>query len=187
MESSAHTLTVETFVPMLRTLSTILDKGAEHAAARAFDPAVLVNARLAPDMFPLSRQVQIASDIAKGAVARLAGKESPTFEDDERTMDELKARIEKTIGFLESVPASAFEGAEDRDIEIQLRSNLVLKLNGARFLRDWALPNFYFHLVTAYDILRHNGVEIGKQDYLAHVGDAIQERAPEQQPGSAAQ
>jgi hypothetical protein len=167
----------ETFVPMLRSLSSLLDKGAEHATAKKLDPATLVNARLAPDMFPLVQQVQIACDHAKGAAARLTGREPPRFEDNEKTLDELKARIAKTIDYVQSVPASAYEGAEDRAIKFPLIENLVFEANGFQYVRDWSLPHFYFHVVTAYDILRHNGIEIGKRDYLSHVGYAVRQRA----------
>jgi hypothetical protein len=170
-------MATETFVPMLRSLSSLLDKGAEHAKAKKLDPATLVNARLAPDMFPLVQQVQIACDHAKGATARLTGQEPPRFEDNEKTLDELKARIAKTIDYVQSVPASAYEGAEDRAIKFPLIENLVFEANGFQYVRDWSLPHFYFHVVTAYDILRHNGIEIGKRDYLSHVGYAVRQRA----------
>jgi hypothetical protein len=174
---SLHFMATGTFAPMLRSLSALLDKGAEQAAARKFDPAVLANARLAPDMFPLTAQVQIASDHAKNCIARLAGLTAPRFEDSEKTLDELKARIAKTVDYVESVPASAFEGADERVITVDLPPiGLVLEVNGAQYLKDWALPHFYFHVVTAFDILRHNGVEIGKRDYLSHVGAFMRPR-----------
>jgi uncharacterized protein len=177
VKSPIYTLAVDTFVPMLRTLSTILDKGAQYASAKPFDAAVLVQARLAPDMFPLVKQVQIACDHATSSTAHLMGHEPPRFEDTEQTLDELKARIAKTIDYVQRAPATAFEGAEDRDITIPLPNNLVLEMKGLQFLRDWALPHFYFHVVTAYDILRHNGVDIGKRDYLSHVAGAIRQRS----------
>jgi hypothetical protein len=173
---SAYAMRVETFVPMLRTLSSLLDKGAAHASARKFDSAVLVNARLAPDMYSLVKQVQIACDHAKNGTARLVGQEPPRFADDEQTLDQLKERIAKTIDYVQSVAAGAFEGAEGREIEIPMSGDMVFAMNGAQFLRDWALPHFYFHVVTAYDILRHNGVELGKPDYLSHVGSYIRRR-----------
>ena len=175
MKISVYTIAIETFVPMLRSLSQVLDKGAQHASAKKFDSAVLVNARLAPDMFPLVKQVQIACDQAKNSTARLMGQEPPPFEDNEQTLDELKARIARTIDYLQSARATAFEGADDRDIKLPLPNNLVLEMKGVQFLRDWALPHFYFHVVTAFDILRHNGVDIGKRDYLSHVGGAIRQ------------
>jgi hypothetical protein len=170
---SVHSMAMDTFVPMLGTLSTLLDKGAEHMRAKGQSPDGLVEARLAPDMFPLSRQVQIACDSAKGAAARLSGQEPPVFEDTERTLDELKARIRRTLDYIKGVPASAFQGAGERRVVFPLINDLVLDMNGEQYVRDWALPNFYFHVVTAYDILRNQGVEIGKRDYLAHAGYAI--------------
>lgn len=165
MQISMHAMSVGLFIPMLRNLSVILDKGTASAVARKFDPAVLAGARLAPDMLTLTRQVQLASDFAKNSTARLAGQEPPKFEDNEVTLDELKARIARTIAYLQGVPAAALEGAEDRDISIPLRDR-KLEMKGLPFLQRWALPNFYFHVVTAYDILRHNGVDVGKMDYL---------------------
>ncbi len=176
MTISLYDITVEAFTPMLRTLSTLLDKGAEHAKAKGFDPAVLVNARLAPDMFPLSRQVQIACDQAKNAAARLRGQEPPVFPDDETTIDQLRARIERTLEYMATAKAAEFEGGEDRDIVMPLRGDMVLEVKGLGFARDWTIPHFYFHVVTAYDILRHNGVELGKRDYLGHVASAIRSR-----------
>lgn len=170
---SVHSIAMNTFVPMLGTLSTLLDKGAEHMRAGGKLPDSLLEARLAPDMFPLARQVQIACDLVKGAAARLAGQEPPVFEDKEQTVDELKTRIRRTLDYVQSVPASAFQGAEQRQIVLPLIDDLVLDMNGEQYVRDWALPNFYFHVVTAYDILRNQGVEIGKRDYLAHAGYAI--------------
>jgi uncharacterized protein len=170
MANLMYALSVETFIPVLNNLSDLLDKASAQKGAEA---ETLVEARLAPDMFPLPRQVQIACDMAKSCAARLSGGEPPKFEDDEKTLAELKARIVKTIGFIESVPASAFQGAETRQIAFPLRDDMSLRADGLRFLKDWCLPNFYFHVVTAYDILRHKGVEIGKPDYLAHSGDLI--------------
>jgi len=168
---SIYAFATKTFVPMLQSLSNILDKGAEHARAKKSDPTALVNARLAPDMYTLAQQVQIACDQARDATARLIGKDAPQFENNEKTLDELKARIAKTIDYVQNVRAAAFEGAEDRKIIIPIPENdMEFEMNGLQFLRDWALPHFYFHVVTAYDILRHNGVDIGKRDYLSHVG-----------------
>jgi len=176
MTSAIYTMAVESFVPMLHSLAKLLDKGAQHAKAKSFDAAVLANARLAPDMFPLIRQIQIACDSAKHGAARLMDREPPKYEDNEQTLDELKARIAKTIDYLEKVDRAAFEGAENRQITIALPNDMVLEMKGLRYLREWALPNFYFHVVTAYDILRHNGVDIGKRDFLDHVGDTIRQR-----------
>jgi hypothetical protein len=169
-------MAIDTFVPMLRSLSELLDKGADHARAKKLDPASLVDARLAPDMFPLVQQVQIACDQAKNSTARLIGMEPPHFEDSEQTLDQLKTRIAATIDYLKGARAAAFEGAEDREIKISLPNDLQLEMTGLQFLRDWSLPHFYFHIVTAYDILRHSGVEIGKRDYLSHIAAAIHPR-----------
>ncbi len=179
MKTSTYSFAPETFVPMLQSLSNILDKGVEHASARKSDPAALVNARLAPDMYTLAQQVQIACDQAKDATARLTGQDAPQFENIEKTIEELKARIAKTIDYVQSVRAALFEGAEDRKIIIPIpEDNMEFEMNGLQFLRDWALPHFYFHVVTAYDILRHNGVDIGKRDYMSHVGGYIRQRSP---------
>jgi hypothetical protein len=176
MKSPIQAIAIDTFVPMLRSLLKILDKGAQHAQAKSFDGAVLANARLAPDMFPLIRQVQIACDMAKNGVARLMGQEPPRFEDNEQTLDDLKARVAKTIEYLEKADRGALQGGEDREIKIPFPDGRRLEMKGLEYLRDWTLPHFYFHVVTAYDILRHNGVEIGKLDYLSHVGHAIRPR-----------
>ena len=149
---------------MLGNLSAILDKGAAFAEKKKIEPAVLTSARLAPDMFPLTRQVQIACDMAKGAAARLSGSDVPKHEDNETTFAELKARIDKTLAFMKSVPADKFRGSEDRDITLQQRSGEV-KFKGVDYLRYYVLPNVYFHITTAYAILRHNGVELGKADF----------------------
>lgn len=174
MANLMYAFSVETFIPILNNLSDLLDKAAAQKGAGA---EALVEARLAPDMFPLARQVQIAADMAKSGTARLSGAEPPKFEDEEKTLAELKARIEKTIGFIQSVPASAFEGAETREVSFPMREGMSLHADGLRFLKDWCLPNFYFHIVTAYDILRNNGVEIGKPDYLARSRDLIRQAA----------
>ena len=175
---SIYGFATKTFVPMLQSLSNILDKGAEHARANKSDSAALVNARLAPDMYTLAQQVQLACNQAKDATAHLTGKDAPQFEDNEQTLEELKARIAKTIAYVESVRAGSFEGAEDRKITIPIpENNLEFEMNGLQFLRDWALPHFYFHVVTAYDILRHKGVDIGKRDYMSHVAAYIRQRS----------
>ena len=165
MKILMHALSVETFTHALGNLSLILEKAGANAAQRKFDPNVLLTARLAPDMLPLTRQVQIASDIAKNSVARLAGQEPPRFEDTESSIEQLRARIARTIDFLNSVPASALEGSETRDVKLPLGER-TLEFKGADFLQRWAIPNVFFHVVTAYDILRHNGVDLGKRDYL---------------------
>ena len=157
-----------TIPPLSRTLNNLahlLKKGEEHAEAKGFEPAVLFNARLFPDMYPLSRQVQIATDMSKGAAARLAGVEIPSYEDDETTFADLQARIVKTLTFLESVTPAQFAGAEIRQIELMVRK-AKMEFTGQDYLLKWVMPNVYFHVTTAYNILRHNGVELGKPDFL---------------------
>jgi uncharacterized protein len=165
MKISMYTLSVETLTPMLHNLLKILDKAEAYAASKKFDSAVLVEARLAPDMFPLSKQIQIATDAAKFGVARLSGTEAPKFEDNEKTLAELKMRLQRTIDFIGSVGPAGFDGAEDRDIRIPMRDR-TLEMKGLPYLTGWMLPNFFFHITTTYAILRHNGVDIGKRDYL---------------------
>ena len=177
MTITTYTLAIETFAPVLTTLSTLLDKGAAHARAKGTDLSALVAARLAPDMFPLSVQVKLACHHAKDAAARLTGATPSKPENEELTFDELKALIEKTVSYLRGMSANAFVGAEDRQIEIALQDNRVFKSNGIELLRDWSIPHFYFHVVTAYDILRHNGVVIGKRDYMNHIGRYVHQRA----------
>jgi uncharacterized protein len=172
-----YSMAMDTFVPLLATLSTLLDTGAEHMKAKGLKPDALAEARLVPDMFPLTKQVQIACDQAKSVAARLTGQEPPRFEDNEQTLDELKTRIRRTLDYLGSVPSSAYQGAETRRVGFPLMEGYELAMDGVQYLRDWALPNFYFHVVTAYDILRSQGVQIGKQDYLAHAGYAIRGKA----------
>jgi hypothetical protein len=151
---------------MLKSLSALLAKAEAHCEARKIDPAALLQARLYPDMFPFVRQIQIASDNAKAPAARLDGVEIPKFEDTETTFAELLARVDKTVAFLDSLKPGQFEGAESRDIVLQLRER-KLEFKGAQYLTLWASPNFLFHVTTAYAILRHNGVEIGKADFLS--------------------
>ena len=164
MSLTMYHVSIPVFVRMLGNLSAILDKAAAHAEAKKIDPAIFVNARLTPDMYPLSRQVQIATDMVKGCAARLAGIEVPRYEDNETTFAELQARIAKTKAFLQSVSAEQIDGSEDRKITLKFGSR-ELNLLGQAYLLDFVLPNFHFHLTTAYAILRHNGVEIGKKDY----------------------
>ncbi len=159
------------FVHNLKNLSAMLKKAARDARARGIEPSVLLNSRLSPDMFPLVRQVQIATDHAKGCCARLAGVESPVFADNETTFAELEARIKRTLKFLAGLKVSQFAGAETRDIVLQLPIG-KLSFTGADYLNGWALPNFYFHYCAAYNILRHNGVGLGKGDYLGVVPGA---------------
>lgn len=168
MDNLMYTLSAPVFVRMLHNLETVLDKGAAHAAARKIDPTVLVNARLFPDMFPLSGQVRIAGDFAKGAVARLTGNEPPKYEDNEATFDDLKARIAKTIAYVESFKAEQFAEAATRTVTMKMRGE-DKSFDGTTYLANIVLPNFYFHITTAYDILRHNGVELGKRDFTGPV------------------
>jgi hypothetical protein len=165
MKISVPAMSVDIFTTALTNLSAILEKGAASAAARKFDPNVLVASRLAPDMLPLSRQVQIACDTAKNSLARLIGKEPPRFEDNEKTLDELRARIARTLDFVKSIPLQAFDGSEDRDIKVPAGER-THEFKGLVFLQRWALPNVFFHVTTAYNILRHNGVDLGKRDFL---------------------
>lgn len=168
MSLSMYDASVPVFLHSLRSLKAVLQKGLAHAEARKFDPNNLVNSRLAPDMLPLNRQVQIASDAAKGAAARLAGVDVPKFEDKETTIPELIARVDRTIDFLASLKPESFEGSESRVIKIST-PRVELTFTGTVLLRHWAMPNFFFHFTTAYNILRHNGVEIGKVDFLGDV------------------
>ncbi|HEY3785766.1 MAG TPA: DUF1993 domain-containing protein [Steroidobacteraceae bacterium] len=168
MKLSVYALSIDVFTSALTNLSALLEKGAAHATARKFDPGVLVAARLAPDMLPLSKQVQIACDLAKNSAARLAAQEPPRFEDNEKTLEELRARIARTIDYLKSIPAAAVEGSEERDIRVPAGER-TLEFKGLAFLQRWAIPNVFFHVTTAYNILRHNGVELGKRDFLGPV------------------
>ncbi|MBS1209027.1 MAG: hypothetical protein H6R19_1425 [Proteobacteria bacterium] len=167
MSISMYDASSPRFVSMLRSLDAILAKAEAHAAARKIDPAVLLAARLFPDMFAFTRQVQIACDHAKGAVARLAGVEVPKFEDTEQSFTDLHARIAKTIAFIESVSAAQLNGSEERDVTLKVGGQ-DMTFKGQAYLLGFAQPNFHFHVVTAYNILRHNGVEIGKRDYLGN-------------------
>jgi uncharacterized protein len=173
MKISVHSMTEGSFAPMLRSLSEVLDKGAAHAVDAGLD---LVNARLAPDMFTLAQQVQQACHYARDGVARLTGQPSTAMPDAETTLVGLKAQIIRTIEVVRAAPAAAFDGAEDRDCSIAIGEDLVIEMDGARFLTGWSLPHFYFHVVTAYDILRHCGVAIGKNDYLSQVGGFIRKK-----------
>ena len=149
----------------LRALSAILAKAADYAASHKVDESVLLNARLYPDMFAFARQVQIATDLAKGCAARLAGVDIPRYEDDETTIAQLQARIARTIDFLDSFTPAQIDAGENAAVVLQLRER-ALEFTGRSFVLSWVLPNFYFHATTAYDILRHNGVELGKKDFL---------------------
>jgi hypothetical protein len=166
MSFSIYRASVPVFLHAFHALHLIIEKAEASAQTRNIDLAVLFNARLAPDMLPFSAQVQIASDTAKAACARLAGVEIPSWPDDEKTIDDLKARIAKTVAFLEGLDEAKFAGAEDRKVTQKVRGN-DMEFSGADYLMKRQIPNFFFHITTAYDILRHNGVDIGKRDYLA--------------------
>ncbi len=168
MPISMYQASVPAFLQSLAALSGVLDKTASHAAGKKIDPAALLTARLYPDMFAFARQVQLACDFAKGAAARLAGIEIPKFPDDEKSFDELKARIARTIDFLKSLKPAQIDGAEGKEISFPVGGQ-PMTFTGQQYLVGFALPNFYFHLTTAYAILRHNGVEIGKRDFLGTV------------------
>ena len=170
MKVSLHDMAVGSFVPMLESLSAVLDKGAEHAKSAQLD---LVNARLAPDMFTLAQQVQQACHYAKDGTSRLTGKGGTAMEDVETAFTGFKTQIARALDFVRGATAAAFDGAEERDCSVEIPNNMVIQMNGLQLLRAWSLPHFYFHVVTAYDILRHNGVEIGKKDYLSQVGGFI--------------
>jgi len=167
MNISMYQVSVPRFVNILGNLSNILDKAQAHVDAKKLDAATLTAYRLFPDMLPMTSQVQIACDTAKGAVARLAGVDIPVHEDNEKTLAELKTRIAKTIAFIQTVTPGQIDGTEDKDIVIT-RGDNETRYKGMQFLLGRALPNFYFHVTTAYDILRHNGIEIGKRDYLGN-------------------
>jgi hypothetical protein len=168
MTISMYQASVPAFQRMLKALDAILDKAAAYAEERKIDPAVLTSARLAPDMLPLNRQVHLLSDTAKGACGRLAGLEVPSFADTETTLPELKARIAKTLDFIATVRPDQIDGSEARDIVLKAGDH-TLSFEGQDYLVTFALPNFYFHVTIAYAILRHNGVPLGKLDYLAGV------------------
>src|SRR3954465_2714360 len=165
MTISMYQASAPRFANMLRTLSALIEKAEAHCAAKKVDAAAITAFRLYPDMFPFTRQVQIACDTAKGAVARLAGVDIPKHEDTEQTFAELKARIAKTIDFVESISAAKIEGSDDKEIVLQMRSG-ERRFKGMQYLLGHAYPNFYFHVTSAYNILRHNGVEVGKADFI---------------------
>jgi hypothetical protein len=168
MAISMYNASVPILVRMLNNLDAILDKAAAYAAEREIEPGVLLNSRLYPDMLPLVSQVRIASDTAKGCAARLAGQTPPRFEDNETSFPELKARIKKTVDFLGTFRAEQIDGSEERAITLPLRGT-ELTLPGLQYLQGFVYGNFYFHVTTAYAILRHNGVDIGKKDFLGGV------------------
>lgn len=160
--------TVPVFTRMLNNLASLLDKAEAHAAASKYDMAALLEARLFPDMFTLMRQVQLATDFAKGCCARLAGQEVPRWEDSEKTLPELKARLQKALDYLAGYSPAQFEGAPTRAIELKTPVG-SFHFTGDSFVQTWALPNFYFHVTTAYNLLRHNGVPVGKLDFIGPI------------------
>ncbi|MBP8080832.1 MAG: DUF1993 domain-containing protein [Arenimonas sp.] len=165
MQITLYATASTTSIRAMNALDGIIDKAVASAEARKIDPAVLLASRLAPDMFSLIRQIQIACDFGKGPMARLAGIENPKFEDVETTFPELKARIARVLEFVRSVPESSFAGAEDRDITIQAGPR-TLEFKGLPYLVGYSIPNLYFHMSMSYAILRHNGVDIGKKDFI---------------------
>ena len=169
MSNAIYDNSIPVFAKMLGNLSVLLDKAAKHCEAKKIDPNALLGARLFPDMFPLTRQVQIAADQAKGGAARLAGLEVPKYEDTEKTFDDLKARIAKTIAFVNGIKPEQLANSETRDIVMPVGPQTVT-FKGGWYLRHFVLPNLYFHVTTAYDLLRHNGVELGKRDFIGSFG-----------------
>jgi hypothetical protein len=165
MTISMHSSSAPVLLRMLANMLVWLDKAEAHATARRFDPANYLGLRLAPDMLPLARQVQIASDMAKGCMSRLAGQEVPKWADDEATLDDLRERIRRTMAHIEAVPAEALDGSESREIVVPTRV-AELRFSGEDYLRHFVLPNFYFHATTLYALLRHAGVDLGKRDFL---------------------
>jgi uncharacterized protein len=165
MSITMHSASVPILVRMLGNLGTWLDKAEAHAQAKKFDAAVYLGARLAPDMLPFTKQIQIACDGAKFGVSRLAGIDAPKFDDTETSIAELRERVRATIEFVKSVPASKIDGSEDKDVIIPRRDGPVT-MKGEAYLKHYMLPNFFFHVTTAYALLRHNGVDLGKSDYL---------------------
>lgn len=165
MTISMYQASAPRFIHTLNALSAILDKAQAHAELKKIDPLAMTSYRLFPDMLPMTRQVQIATDSAKGCLARLAGVEIPKYEDTEQTFTELKARVAKTVAFLGTFKPEQIDGTEDKDILLKIGGQ-DMTFKGMAYLLGFAYPNFYFHVTTAYNMLRHNGVEIGKKDYL---------------------
>jgi hypothetical protein len=166
MSISMSSASLPVFQTMLSNLNHLLGKAQAHAEAKKFDPIVLTQYRLAPDMLPFTRQVLIACDAAKLCVSRLSGLEAPKFDDTEVTLKELMHRIQKTLDWISSVPASALDGTELQSITFPVGKDKTRTMTGEDYLKHWAFPNVFFHVTTAYAILRHNGVEVGKADYL---------------------
>ena len=168
MSFSMYQASIPAFVQMLNNLSAILDKAEAHAGSRKIDSEILLNYRLAPDMLPFVRQIQIAADLAKGAAARLAGVEVPKHDDTEETFADLKARLAKTVAFVQSFKTNDIDGSEDREINMTLGEH-TMSFKGQPYLVYFVMPNFYFHCTTAYDILRHCGIELGKRDFIGTI------------------
>ncbi|MEO8836079.1 MAG: DUF1993 domain-containing protein [Caldimonas sp.] len=171
MALNMHSASVPVFVRMLENMLVWFDKAEAHATAKKFEPAVYLTSRLAPDMLPLTTQVQIACDAAKFCVARLAGVEAPAFTDDEASLADLRQRVKRTIDFLKSVPAAQVVGSDAKDISVPRRTGAIT-MSGEAYLKTFALPNFFFHATTTYALLRHYGVELGKMDYLGALPQA---------------
>ena len=166
MTLSMHAASVPVFKQMLASLADVLSKAEAHATDRKIDPNALLHARLFPDMFPLVRQVQVACDFAKSVPARLAGAEVPAYEDTEQSFAELQARIAKTLEFIDGLDASAFDGSEQRQILLRPGTPKERAIGGQAYLLNYGLPQFFFHVTTTYALLRHNGVELGKKDFM---------------------
>lgn len=166
MTFSMYDASIPMFIGTLEAMSGVLEKASAHAEARKFDPEILLNFRLFPDMFDFTRQVQLTTDFAKGAGARLTGVDIPKYEDTEKSFSELKMRIAKTVNFLKGLDRKAIEESADREITMQIRGE-TQRFSGRYFLMHRAIPNFFFHATTAYNLLRHNGVELGKSDFIA--------------------
>jgi hypothetical protein len=166
MSLSLHSVSVPAFVRGFNNMLTWLDKAEKHAEARKFETQAYLSLKLAPDMLPFTRQIQIASDGAKGCVARLAGLEVPAWEDNEASFDDLRARIRKTVDYVQSVPAAQIDAGSGREIVLPRRTGEPLRLSAENFVLQYVLPNFYFHTTTTYALLRQAGVDIGKRDYL---------------------
>ncbi len=165
MQASIYTLSAPIFTRMLGNLDAILDKAIAHAAQRQIDPTVLMASRLFPDMLPMSRQIQVACDFAKGTVSRLCGEEPPKWDDTETSLADLKTRIARTVAFVAGFAPARYEGGDTRVIELKIRGETV-HIAGLDYLTRMALPNFFFHVTTAYDLLRKDGVAIGKRDFI---------------------
>ena len=168
MTLSMYTASIPAFIRGFNNLSAILTKAESYATTKKIDPSVLINARLFPDMFPLSRQVQIATDVVKGGVARLAGIEVPSYADDEATFEQLQVRITKTIAFIKTIKPDQINGSEDKAITLKVGGN-EMNFKGEAYLLNFVIPNMYFHITTTYAILRHNGLDIGKGDFLGKI------------------